>query len=153
MKRAITVLAALTLAGTLSAALAQQQRGPTHATVPGGGTTNVPPARVSFTQAQANRGKTAYMVNCSACHGADLGGQYGPALAGPNTNISWQTGADVWGYTTEMMPVGNAGGLSQTDYLDIVAYILQQNGQHPGKRPLTAATISHDKHQIGGAAR
>jgi mono/diheme cytochrome c family protein len=153
MKDMRMIIAAVALAGTVSAALAQHQRGPTHATVPGAGTTNVPPKRISFTQEQANRGKTAYMVNCSACHGADLGGQYGPALAGPNTNISWQTGADLWGYTIEMMPVGNAGGLPQTDYLNIVAYVLQQNGQHPGKQALTAQSIAHDTHQIGGAAR
>jgi hypothetical protein len=45
---------------------------------------------------------------------------------------------------TQQMPVGNAGGLSQADYLNIAAFVLQSNGRHSGKRRLTLNAIMHD---------
>ena len=150
MRRPVPALAITFLAATLSAAIAQ---GTKHATVPGGGTTNAAPKQLSFSLDQVTRGRTAYLANCAYCHGTDLGGLNGPALAGPNTNVSWQTGSAVWGYTTEQMPVGNAGGLPTNDYLDIVAYIFSRNGQHPGKRAMTVSLVANDNNRVGGAAR
>ena len=39
------------------------------------------------------------------------------------------------------MPPGNAGGLGEQAYLNIVAFILDFNGARPGNQPLTAATM------------
>jgi len=42
-----------------------------------------------YTSAQAEQGKKLYATRCAACHGADLGGQSAPPLAGPQFERSW----------------------------------------------------------------
>ena len=43
-----------------------------------------------YTEAQATRGKDAYMTECSACHSEDLGGSgYAPALKGDDFTFTW----------------------------------------------------------------
>lgn len=102
------------------------------------------PALASFTAAQAYQGRFAYIQHCGECHGGDLGGQFGPALAGPHSNVQWQTPGAFYSYMTVQMPVGNAGGLSQTDYLNIAAFVLQSNGRHGGAKRLTVNAITSD---------
>jgi polar amino acid transport system substrate-binding protein len=147
MRRPIATLAILLLGATLSAAIAQSTK---HAAVANGGTTNPAPPQLSFSAAQVTHGRTTYLNNCAVCHGVDLGGVNGPALAGPDTKVSWGTGGGLWGYTTTQMPVGNAGGLSKSDYLNIVAYILQSNGQRPGSQAMTVPRIAADETLVGG---
>jgi polar amino acid transport system substrate-binding protein len=97
-----------------------------------------------FTADQASRGRTTYTIQCSACHGADLGGVYAPALAGSASKISLQPPGAVYGYTSVYMPAGNAGALKQRDYVDIMAFLMQQNGRHPSGTPLTIKAIQGD---------
>jgi polar amino acid transport system substrate-binding protein len=149
MRQPVTTIAILFLGATLSAAIAQSTK---HAASADSGTTNSAPLLLSFNAAQVAHGRTAYLNNCAVCHGVDLGGVNGPALAGPDTKVSWGTGGGLWGYTTTQMPVGNAGGLSKSDYLNIVAYILQSNGQRPGTRAMTVPLIAGDETLVGGDA-
>ena len=97
-----------------------------------------------FTADQASRGRTTYTIQCSACHGADLGGFYAPALAGSASKIPMETPGSVYGYTSVYMPAGNAGALKQRDYVDIMAFLMQQNGRHPSSTPLTVKAIQDD---------
>jgi mono/diheme cytochrome c family protein len=101
-------------------------------------------ALASFTTAQAYQGRFAYIQHCGECHGGDLGGQFGPALAGPHSNVQWQTPGAFYSYMTVQMPVGNAGGLTQTDYLNIAAFVLQSNGRHASAKRLTVNAITND---------
>ncbi len=94
-----------------------------------------------FTAAQATAGATAYTQNCAMCHGADLKGVAGPALIGP-AFASAATEATVGGIFTEIsqqMPAGQPGSLTKTQYEDIMAYILQQNGYPAGTTALNYA--------------
>jgi mono/diheme cytochrome c family protein len=102
------------------------------------------PALASFTTSQAYQGRFAYIQHCGECHGGDLGGQFGPALAGPHSNVPWQTPGAFYSYMTQQMPVGNAGGLSQTDYLNIAAFVLQSNGRRASAKRLTVNAITND---------
>jgi mono/diheme cytochrome c family protein len=44
----------------------------------------------SFTAAQAETGKQAYVANCASCHGEALEGvRYGPPLKGPQFAEHW----------------------------------------------------------------
>ncbi len=122
----VPLLAALLFAGPLGAA------------------TKPRPGPASFTSAQAYQGRFDYIQECGECHAGELGGQFGPALRGPDSNVPWQTPAAVWSFMTAQMPVGNAGGLSQAEYLDIEAFLLQQNGRKPGRERLTLAAIEAD---------
>jgi len=107
------------------------------------------PRHASYTVAQAERGRFAYIHDCAECHGGELEGQFGPALAGPNGAIQYHSGASVWAYVTAQMPNGNAGALPQTEYLDIVAFIYERSGVPAGDRPLTAASVARDTTALG----
>jgi alcohol dehydrogenase (cytochrome c) len=96
-----------------------------------------------FTAAQAAAGQTAYQARCASCHLNDLGGQNeAPQLAGGDFMNAWRTqGVDaLYGYIRAAMPPGTAR-LSDEEYLNITAYILQQNGAAAGAQPL-AATVT-----------
>jgi len=106
------------------------------------------PSAGPFTAAQATAGRQAYEANCAACHGSDLGGT--PPLAGEGFIGGWRTRTtrDLTGLIRTTMPSDNPGGLSETAYVNIAAYILQYNGIAPGTTPLTITT----EVRIGGAA-
>lgn len=94
-----------------------------------------------FTDAQAARGKVAYEANCAECHARDLGGhEYAGALAGFGFQLKWQDAsvAELFG-RVRSMPLGRPGLLTGPQYLDIVAYVLQQNTYPAGDAELTAA--------------
>lgn len=81
--------------------------------------------------AQAEAGAAAYALNCAACHGANLEGTIlGPLLTGQAFLMRWgsQTPALLLGNIQSNMPPGGAGNMTDEDYLDIVAHMLQTNG-------------------------
>ena len=86
------------------------------------------------TAEQATQGKAAYEANCAACHGSDLMGA--PPLAGEGFIGGWRTRSTRELYTLirNSMPADNPGGLSENNYANIVAYILQFNGVPAGSR-------------------
>jgi len=106
------------------------------------GATSAPVAH--FTAAQASSGRATYMAQCSYCHGADLAGVAAPALAGSGSNVPFQSPGAIYGYTSVYMPAGNAGGLKQDDYVNITAFLMQQNGRSPSGTPLTLKAINDD---------
>jgi len=110
-----------------------------------------PAVLASFTSDQAYQGRFAYIQNCAECHGGDLGGQFGPALAGPHSNVPWLTPGAVYSYMIAQMPVGNAGGLSQADYINIEAFILQSNGRRATGNRLTLPAITKDTTHLDGS--
>ena len=96
------------------------------------------PAGGPYTTEQASAGKAAYEASCAACHGSDLMGA--PPLAGEGFIGGWRTRTtrDLFGLIQTSMPADNPNGLSETTYLNIVAYILQFNKIAAGTTPLTA---------------
>jgi alcohol dehydrogenase (cytochrome c) len=100
-----------------------------------------PPAGAAgpFTAAQADAGRTAYMQNCASCHGQNLAGP--PPLAGQAFMANWggRTTRDLFA-VVQTMPPEARGALPPEIYLNITAFILQQNGRTPGNTPLTAQT-------------
>jgi mono/diheme cytochrome c family protein len=93
----------------------------------------------AFTAAQAQRGVAAYADHCALCHGeAMTGGAGAPALSGPEFAFGWKGRpvSDLYTYVHDMMPPGQAGSLSDQDYLDVVSAILAKNGQAPGDAEL-----------------
>ncbi len=100
------------------------------------------PARGPFTAEQASAGRAAYQENCASCHLPDLAGRNeAPQLGGSNFMSTWgsRTTHDLLTLIQLTMPPGNAGGLSDASYADIVAFILQANGAVAGTQPLTGA--------------
>ena len=105
-----------------------------------------------FTDAQAQRGGALYRDACAACHGLDLAGGAASPLAGPRFARRWNPGNNVsdfsgWGSSSvddlffimrTTMPQGAVGSLTPLQHVDIIAYILQQNGYGSGELVLTA---------------
>jgi mono/diheme cytochrome c family protein len=94
-----------------------------------------------YTEAQAARGKEAYMKACAECHMPDLAGhEYAGALAGFGFQLKWEDAslAEVYG-RIRSMPLGRGGTLPGQEYLDITSYVLQANGYPAGARELDAA--------------
>ena len=88
---------------------------------------------------QATTGEKLFQVSCSGCHGAKLQGGAGPALSG----VTWKQkfgGAKlltVWGVIKGPMADYAGKTFTTQQSLDILAYLLQQNGLAAGTRPLT----------------
>jgi mono/diheme cytochrome c family protein len=84
-----------------------------------------------YTEAQADRGKTAYNSNCAVCHGSTLtNGTMGTPLAGTYFRGQWdgRSVAELYEYAHTNMPPSDPGSLPDQTYADIVAYVLETNG-------------------------
>jgi mono/diheme cytochrome c family protein len=97
-----------------------------------------------YTVAQAERGRQAYEVSCSHCHGVELQGRGdNRALVGDRFWQDW--GEDSLGtmfsVVQKTMPRGASGSLSEQTYLDIVAYVLEKNAYPAGAAELDATTV------------
>ncbi len=99
---------------------------------------SAPPPFGWYTAEQAARGAQDFAANCAGCHGADLSGGAGPALAGQGFLERWgqRTLADLDTFEHSQMPLNAPGSLSAQQYADITSFILQRNGFTAGTAPL-----------------
>jgi len=98
-----------------------------------------------FTAAQAERGKANFLGGrCGGCHKLDLTGDRGPALKGDDFIAHWENGSVVTLYDKirETMPPNSPNETTDDAKIDIVAYLLQQNGFPEGKGELRAEADS-----------
>ncbi len=115
-------------------------------------------AVATFTAGQAQRGSDAYDANCATCHGQHLTGtHYGTPLSGAWFAERWvgRPVALLYTYARDRMPPSRPATLPDQTYADIVAYVLQENGQAPGATELPADVGQLDRVRIaaGGVAR
>jgi mono/diheme cytochrome c family protein len=83
-----------------------------------------------YSDAQAGRGKKAYITHCAECHNEGLqGGDLAPALKGDDFLLQWnnKSMAELFERTQKTMPQNNPGGLMPQETADILAYVLQVN--------------------------
>src|SRR4029450_13842529 len=92
----------------------------------------------AFTDAQATRGEVVYAKECASCHGEDLTGQQS-RLMGDRFMRDWREDNlnNLFRRTRAVMPRRAPGTLTDNQYLDVVAYVLQQNGFPDGMQELT----------------
>jgi alcohol dehydrogenase (cytochrome c) len=97
-----------------------------------------------YTSAQATRGATVYAQSCVQCHGGNLQGESGPPLSGQTLRSAYGGGtvAQLYDFISRQMPQDAPGTLSQTQYLDVTAYILSRNGFPSGTTALSMASLS-----------
>ncbi len=100
-----------------------------------------------YTAAQANAGMGKFLGNCGMCHGAKLQGLSGPSLKGPNfaSEKADFSVSDVFTIVSQNMPATNPGSLEHDDYVQIMAYLLQENGYPAGTTALTFDGASQSK--------
>jgi mono/diheme cytochrome c family protein len=92
-----------------------------------------------YTAAQAERGKANFLSGrCGGCHQLDLSGDRGPALKGDAFLSHWDNGSlnALFKKISETMPPNSANDTTDEAKIDIVAYLLQQNGFPPGAKEL-----------------
>ena len=106
----------------------------------------------AFSAEQATRGKSSYDLFCASCHGQDLAGQNGPTLKGARFLSIWDAATlrEFYRKISTTMPRAQAR-LDDAVYLDVIAYVLQQNGFPAGSQELTAAQETLARYQIVGA--
>lgn len=82
-----------------------------------------------FTEEQALRGKAVYDASCSSCHGPELGGLDGPALAGNDFLRNWLEDdlGSLFAKVHRRMPADAPGSLSERETVDVVSYLLKMN--------------------------
>lgn len=92
-----------------------------------------------YTRAQARHGAGIYAAHCARCHGAKLGGLVGPPLKGtqfasPGDDM---TVGSIFGFFSSHMPMDNPGSLSHRQYVELMAFLLRENGYPSGNKALT----------------
>ncbi len=93
-----------------------------------------------YTAEQAQDGAGLYGQKCASCHGAKLNdGSFAPPLIGDGFYSKWggRSVASLLDYVKRNMPPGLAGELTPKQYLQIIAYMFQENGFPSGKKLLS----------------
>jgi cytochrome c len=95
-----------------------------------------------YSSNQAQSGNKIFDAQCAQCHGANLRGGFGVAsLAGSGFTTLWGN-KSLWSLYDKMkstMPLDRAGTLSDQDYVDVLARILEVNhfpASHVAELPL-----------------
>jgi len=92
-----------------------------------------------YTDAQAERGRASYQQACIACHREDLrGDNTAPSLVGESFLFLWgdmEIGA-LSARIQKVMPPERPGSLPAQTYIDIIAFILQNNAFPSGTTEL-----------------
>jgi cytochrome c len=94
-----------------------------------------------FTATQAERGKGQYQTHCIECHGPDLGGTTFGDGAPPLKGDGFLAGENLYAVFDEVkraMPFNAPGSLSDTVYIDVLAFVLKENGYPAGSEELKA---------------
>ena len=95
---------------------------------PAGATRTVWDALYSSDQAQ--RGRQQYVRSCAVCHKEDLAGDgVTPGLADEEFLERWdkETVEDLFRRIKTTMPADGPGSLADSEYLDIVTFLLKEN--------------------------
>jgi alcohol dehydrogenase (cytochrome c) len=98
------------------------------------------PASSTFTEAQYERGETVYQQECALCHGQNLDDGVANTLRGQTFRKTWSrlgvTVADLYNRIANTMPPGQLGELSESENIDVLAYILGRNNVLQGTQEL-----------------
>jgi quinoprotein glucose dehydrogenase len=94
-----------------------------------------------YTEAQAERGRSAYAQACASCHAEDLRGKgTAPSLIEESFTFLWtdMSVGDLFERTRMLMPSDRPGSLASATYADIIAFVISKNGFPAGSTELGA---------------
>ena len=78
--------------------------------------------------AQVALGRQVDAANCAVCHGGSLSGGAGPSLRTAGLAVRYPSALRLFQFLRLNMPLTAPGSLSDAQYLDVTAYILDQRG-------------------------
>ena len=103
------------------------------------------PAKPDPLAAQVKAGAAVYAKGCQGCHGDTLQGGSAPTLTGAQWLANYSGGkhilAELHTYVSKAMPMNAPGSLSDQTYLDVVAFLFDQNGVAMPKTGLTPDSL------------
>jgi mono/diheme cytochrome c family protein len=92
--------------------------------------------------AQIKAGQAVYTASCQGCHGDKLQGARAPTLLGAAFVKKWATVGNLHAKVSTTMPRNAPGSLSAQQYLDVVAFVLDQNKVVAGAAALGKADLA-----------
>jgi len=95
-----------------------------------------------YYEPQAKSGQAIYQKACGTCHGQDLAGaEHAPALKGDPFWKEWdhQKARMLYRRIISTMPLEDPGSLPEKDVIDVVAFLLKQNGLPEGTKAIESA--------------
>jgi len=89
-----------------------------------------------YSKEQAGRGMDVYFGYCKSCHAVQT-------HTGAAFESTWngRTLSDLYSFIRERMPKNEPGSLSDQEYADVLAYVLQMNKMPVGKNELPADSV------------
>jgi mono/diheme cytochrome c family protein len=105
-----------------------------------------------FNSEQAARGQAEYNLSCARCHNiALIGSERGPAIKGDAFLSKWEKDnlAGLFIKIRDTMPQSGPGTVRDEAKIDILAFILQENGFPAGAEPLKADLSSLGDIRLG----
>lgn len=94
-------------------------------------------------RAQLAAGKKAYADSCARCHGSRGQGGTGPNLVGPDRPLeNYETAAGLFDYVSKTMPFDKPGSLTDQQYYDALAYLIDANDRLPPDTVLNKQTAA-----------
>ena len=96
----------------------------------------------SITSEQAEAGRADFAQHCAMCHGADLRLLPTASLTGPEFVNRWRARStnELLAQLRATMPPEGPGALPEDTYVNVIAYLLAQNGAAAGAEPLAASS-------------
>jgi len=97
---------------------------------------------VAVTPEQTEAGRADYTQHCSMCHGADLRLLPTARLSGPEFVNRWRGRStnELLAQLRATMPPEGPGALPEETYVNVMAYLLAENGAAAGAEPLAATS-------------
>lgn len=98
-------------------------------------------SQAEYQTAQAERGAALYQQQCAACHLPDLQGSFEAVALRDSAFVdNWRNRApeEMLDLLRRTMPTQAPGSLSDEEYLDLIAFLLQANGVASGATALAA---------------
>jgi len=96
----------------------------------------------SITAEQTEAGRAEYQQHCAMCHGADMRLLPTAPLVGPEFVNRWRGRStnELLAQLRATMPPEGPGALGEQTYVNVIAYLLAQNGAAAGAEPFAATS-------------
>lgn len=116
---------------------------PAESPMPQPGPTDAAQTDTSTAGTLATSGEEVYVAECSECHGEQGEGLIGPALLGDGANLAaYGTAQGLYDYIHLSMPQDAPGSLTDQQYLEVVTYMLLDNGLVEDETPISHEDLS-----------